>query len=79
MTDLTPVSSCARWHPGQPSQILRCLPHTEPRTKLSVIVFWTAVLVILAILGSLHAAWWQTGLAFGSVWLVRITARREVV
>ncbi len=54
------------------------VPDREPRTKPSVIAFWSAVLVISAILGSLHAAWWQIGLAFGAVWLVRVTARREV-
>jgi hypothetical protein len=54
-----------------------CLPHTEPRVSLSIIVFWIAVLGLAAILGSLHAAWWQVGIAGWLVWLVRFTARRE--
>jgi hypothetical protein len=50
-----------------------------PRVTRSVIVFWTAVTVLIAILGSLHATWWQDCLEFLLIWLVRITARWEVI
>jgi hypothetical protein len=55
------------------------LPDAEPRTRPSVIVFWAAILLIFSILGSLKAAWWQAGLVFVLVYLVRYAARREVV
>lgn len=50
----------------------------QPRVTVADLIFWIAVLIIFAILGSLKAAWWQIGLTFLFVLLVRVTSRREV-
>lgn len=53
--------------------------HNRDRAPLPVIIYWTAVLCIIWILGSLHAAYWQIAITCLLVWFVRYTSRWEVL
>lgn len=52
-------------------------PHCESRWTLARVVFLIALFLIVVILGSLKAAWWQIGVVVLLLWLVRFTSRWE--